>query len=91
MLGRVAGASCESFKFELQSNNSHVQVEGPHAGVIYEKKEVSEGQFAFTAKVAGEYKACFSVRGADTVVKRAKRLTDTLCLVPFIEHRLDVY
>jgi len=41
-----------------------LQVEGPHAGILYEKKDVSEGQFAFTAKFAGEYKACFSVRGA---------------------------
>eukprot|EP00983_Pelagomonas_calceolata_P042160 1138376-Pelagomonas_calceolata.AAC.4 len=40
-----------------------VQVEGPHSGVLYEKKDVSEGQFAFTAKIGGEYKACFSVRG----------------------------
>ena len=39
------------------------QVEGPHSGVLYEKKDVSEGQFAFTAKVAGEHKACFTVRG----------------------------
>uniref|UniRef100_A0A7S3QKF9 GOLD domain-containing protein n=1 Tax=Dunaliella tertiolecta TaxID=3047 RepID=A0A7S3QKF9_DUNTE len=50
----------------------NVKVEGPHSGVLYEKKDVSEGQFAFTAKIGGEYKACFSVR--DMSIAQATKL-----------------
>lgn len=39
------------------------QVEGPLSGVLHENAEVAEGQFAFTTKTEGEYRACFSVRG----------------------------
>lgn len=39
------------------------QVEDPHLAVLHEVQQKAEGQFAFTTKVAGEYKACFTVRG----------------------------
>jgi hypothetical protein len=39
------------------------QVEDPHNQLLHENHGKSEGQFAFTTKVAGEYKACFTVRG----------------------------
>ena len=65
----------------------HSQVDGPLSGVIYEKKEVSEGQFAFTAKVAGEYKACFTVRGGPAIMLSTD--TDTARCMLWLQHWLD--
>lgn len=44
----------------------HWQVEDPNGAVVHETNAKAEGQFAFTAKVPGEYKACFSVKGVLT-------------------------
>ncbi|GFH21477.1 GOLD domain-containing protein [Haematococcus lacustris] len=38
------------------------RVEDPHGLLIHESHAKTAGQFAFTTKIAGEYKACFSVR-----------------------------
>ncbi|KAG2484932.1 hypothetical protein HYH03_016318 [Edaphochlamys debaryana] len=43
-----------------------VKVEDPHGAVLHESNGKSDGQFAFTAKTAGEYKACFSVADIQT-------------------------
>lgn len=42
----------------------YVQVEDPHSAVLHESHGKTDGQFAFTTKSAGEYKACFTVKGA---------------------------
>lgn len=40
-----------------------VRVEDPHGHAVYEERGKSgPGQFAFTTKTAGEFKACFTVR-----------------------------
>lgn len=39
-----------------------VKVEDPHMTVLHEATGKADGQFAFTAKVAGEYKACFTAK-----------------------------
>jgi hypothetical protein len=31
--------------------------------VLYEKKDVTQGQFAFTTKEDGDFKACFTAKG----------------------------
>ncbi len=41
----------------------HSQVEDPHGTILHESTGKAEGQFAFTSKQSGEYKACFAVRG----------------------------
>ncbi len=41
-----------------------MQVDAPNNEEIYSKSGVSEGQFVFTTKTAGEYRACFTVPGA---------------------------
>lgn len=41
----------------------HVQVEDPGGSVLYEKKDVTQGQFAFTTKEEGDFKACFTAKG----------------------------
>ncbi|PNH07925.1 Transmembrane emp24 domain-containing protein p24delta4 [Tetrabaena socialis] len=43
-----------------------VKVEDPHGTVLHETIGKTEGQFAFTSKSSGEYKACFSVRDIQT-------------------------
>ena len=39
------------------------QVEDPAGSVLYEKKDVTQGQFAFTTKEDGDFKACFTAKG----------------------------
>ena len=41
-----------------------IQVEDPLGHVLFEKKETTSGQFAFTTKEDGDFKACFSAKGA---------------------------
>ncbi|GFR47262.1 hypothetical protein Agub_g8949 [Astrephomene gubernaculifera] len=43
-----------------------VKVEDPRGTVLHEATGKTEGQFAFTSKIAGEYKACFSVPDIQT-------------------------
>ena len=43
------------------------QVEDPHGQMVHEVQQKFEGQFAFTTKTAGEYKACFTVKGESGV------------------------
>uniref|UniRef100_A0A7S0V2T3 GOLD domain-containing protein n=1 Tax=Polytomella parva TaxID=51329 RepID=A0A7S0V2T3_9CHLO len=43
-----------------------VKVLDPHHDVIFETKNVSKGQFAFTSKLSGEYQACFSTHDDST-------------------------
>ncbi|KAG2441105.1 hypothetical protein HXX76_003957 [Chlamydomonas incerta] len=43
-----------------------VKVEDPHGIVLHESAGNVNGQFAFTSKQAGEYKACFSVSDIQT-------------------------
>lgn len=40
-----------------------VQVQDPAGQVIYDKRAQKQGQFAFTAKTSGDYKACFTTKG----------------------------
>lgn len=47
----------------LPCSAPHSQVEDPHGTILHESTGKAEGQFAFTSKQAGEYKACFAVRG----------------------------
>ena len=40
-----------------------MQVEEPSGRVLYEKRGISSGQFAFTTKEDGDFKACFTAKG----------------------------
>lgn len=40
-----------------------MQVDDPYSAAVYEKHSVSDGQFVFTTKTGGEYKACFTAKG----------------------------
>lgn len=51
-----------------------VRVEDPEAHVISDKKGESTGQFAFTTKTAGEYKACFMVPDLQTAYRTKFKL-----------------
>jgi p24 family protein delta-1 len=58
-----------AFQRESESTGVPVQVrvEDPSGRLLHEKKdESSAGQYGFTTKAAGEYKACFSVADATT-------------------------
>lgn len=39
-----------------------IRVEDPHSAVMHEALAKADGHFFFTTKIAGEYKACFTVR-----------------------------
>uniref|UniRef100_A0A7S0RXE0 GOLD domain-containing protein n=1 Tax=Chlamydomonas leiostraca TaxID=1034604 RepID=A0A7S0RXE0_9CHLO len=45
-----------------QAENVDVRVEDPHGQIVNEAHGKAEGQVAFTTKIAGEYKACFTAR-----------------------------
>jgi p24 family protein delta-1 len=45
------------------ANHVSSQVEDPAGSVLYEKKDVTQGQFAFTTKEDGDFKACFTAKG----------------------------
>ncbi|GIL61994.1 hypothetical protein Vafri_16325 [Volvox africanus] len=51
-----------------------VKVEDPHGNLLHEATEKTEGQFAFTSKMAGEYKACFSVPDIQTAYQTKLKL-----------------
>ncbi|EFJ44742.1 hypothetical protein VOLCADRAFT_82736 [Volvox carteri f. nagariensis] len=51
-----------------------VKVEDPHGTVLHEATGKTEGQFAFTSKTAGEYKACFSVLDIQTAYQTKLKL-----------------
>lgn len=40
-----------------------VQVEAPSGTVLYDQKGLQSGQFAFTTKEDGDFKACFTAKG----------------------------
>ena len=40
------------------------QVEDPSGHTLFEKRGLSSGQFAFTTKEDGDFKACFTAKGA---------------------------
>ena len=44
-----------------------VRVEEPQGGVVTDMRARSNGQFAFTSKVSGEYKTCFVLHDAHLV------------------------
>ena len=54
------------------------QVEDPLGRTMFEKKASADGQFSFTTKEDGDYKACFTTRGqwATRLVGSVKFLTD---------------
>lgn len=51
-----------------------VKVEDPHGTILHESTGKAEGQFAFTSKQAGEYKACFAVRDIQTAYQTKFKL-----------------
>ncbi|MEW5301731.1 MAG: hypothetical protein WDW38_008360 [Sanguina aurantia] len=51
-----------------------VKVDDPSGAVVHETNGKAEGQFAFTAKVSGEYKACFAVKDLSTAYQTKLRL-----------------
>ena len=44
-----------------------VQVEAPSGTVLYDQKGLQSGQFAFTTKEDGDFKACFTAKGEGSV------------------------
>lgn len=51
-----------------------VKVEDPIGKVVYEKKHLASGQFAFTSHEDGDYKACFTAADATTAQNSKIRL-----------------
>lgn len=51
-----------------------VKVEDPAGTVLYEKKDVTQGQFAFTTKEDGDFKACFTAKDVSTAQNAKIRL-----------------
>lgn len=51
-----------------------VKVEDPLGKVVYDKKQLSSGQFAFTSHEDGDYKACFTAADVTTAQNSKIRL-----------------
>lgn len=51
-----------------------VRVEDPAGLTLHEARGQAKGQFAFTSKTAGEYKACFTVQDIETAFRTKLRL-----------------
>ena len=46
-----------------------IKVEAPSGEIVYEKSNQLSGDFVFTAKEAGDYKACFTAMSLDAAKK----------------------
>jgi hypothetical protein len=46
-----------------RASHTHTQVTDPTGALLHENRGQTKGQFAFTAKSAGEHAACFTVSG----------------------------
>lgn len=51
-----------------------IKVEEPSGRVLYEKRGISSGQFAFTTKEDGDFKACFTAKDVHTAQQTKIRL-----------------
>lgn len=51
-----------------------MQVQDPKGKVLYTKSGQEEAQFAFTASLAGDYRACFTVQDMETALATTIRL-----------------
>jgi emp24/gp25L/p24 family/GOLD len=67
---------------QIRSSRPHVslQVTDPKNKIVYEKKGELDGRFAFTTTEAGDYKACFTARGAMSILLAVARSLHLLCL-----------
>jgi emp24/gp25L/p24 family/GOLD len=62
-----------AFKDSFDSTWPHIslQVTDPKNKIVYEKKGELDGRFAFTTTETGDYKACFTARGAMSILHAA--------------------
>lgn len=55
-------------------------MEDPNGVVLYEQMSVKDGTFAFTAKAGGDYKTCFTAKGA-AALNREPRCPQPGCML----------
>jgi hypothetical protein len=58
------------------SHMACLQVEDPLGHVLFTKHGTASGQFAFTTKEDGDFKACFSAKGARCALLLRPLLSD---------------
>lgn len=64
LLGHADGSRPFPFTRRRLIRSVHRQVEDPSGHALFEKRGLSSGQFAFTTKEDGDFKACFTAKGA---------------------------